>query len=91
MFDHDETLDEALRRNVRDALREDIGRGDWTAQLVAAGRPVQARVRAKESAVICGRPWFDACVQALDGQARITWQVAEGQRVQAGTDSFSSL
>ena len=33
-----ETLRTALARNVRDALAEDIGRGDWTALLVPAGR-----------------------------------------------------
>ena len=31
MFDHNETLEEARKRNVRDALLEDLGRGDWTA------------------------------------------------------------
>jgi nicotinate-nucleotide pyrophosphorylase (carboxylating) len=40
MTDRNETLDQALARNVRDALMEDIGRGDWTAQLVPAGRRV---------------------------------------------------
>ena len=30
--EHDETLDEARTRNVRDALLEDIGSGDWTGQ-----------------------------------------------------------
>jgi nicotinate-nucleotide pyrophosphorylase (carboxylating) len=67
-----ETLAQALARNVRDALMEDIGRGDWTAQLVPAGR----RVVAKEAAVICGRPWFDACVRALDAGAVIDWPVS---------------
>jgi nicotinate-nucleotide pyrophosphorylase (carboxylating) len=86
MFEHNETLDEALARNVRDALQEDIGRGDWTARLVPAQRPVVARVRAREDAVICGRPWFDACVRALDARATIDWAVAEGQRVQAGAE-----
>ena len=38
MFDRNESLRDALQRNVRDALSEDIGRGDWTAQLVPAGR-----------------------------------------------------
>ena len=47
MFDSNETLEAALARNVRDALMEDIGRGDWTAQLVPAGRSVQAHVVAK--------------------------------------------
>lgn len=81
-----ETLRDALARNVRDALMEDIGRGDWTAQLVPAGRRVRGRVVAKEAAVICGRPWFDACVLALDAGAAIDWTVAEGAAVAAGTE-----
>ena len=80
-----ETLDSALARNVRDALAEDIGRGDWTAMLVPAQHTSRARVTAKEAAVICGQRWFDACVQALDAQARMRWQVAEGTAVAAGT------
>ena len=66
MFETNETLEAALLNNVRDALAEDIGRGDWTAQLVPADRRVTGRVMAKQAAVICGRPWFDACVKALE-------------------------
>ena len=84
MHEHNETLREALARNVRDALMEDIGRGDWTAQLVPAGRRVQARVVAKEAAVICGRPWFDACILALDPRAQVDWPHSEGTEVAAG-------
>jgi nicotinate-nucleotide pyrophosphorylase (carboxylating) len=82
-FDHNETLAEATTRNVRDALMEDIGRGDWTAMLVPPGRRVRAQVQAKEAAVMCGQAWFDACVHSLDAAARIEWRVAEGQRVAA--------
>ena len=85
-FDHNESLREALQRNVRDALTEDIGRGDWTAQLVPAGRRVSARVQAKQAAVICGRPWFDACVRALDPRAELHWAVTEGASVDAGAE-----
>jgi nicotinate-nucleotide pyrophosphorylase (carboxylating) len=81
-----ESLREALARNVRDALAEDIGRGDWTALLVPAGRRVTGRVVAKEAAVLCGRPWFDGCVRALDPRAGITWHAAEGAAVAAGTE-----
>jgi nicotinate-nucleotide pyrophosphorylase (carboxylating) len=86
MFESNENLREALARNVRDALKEDIGRGDWTAQLVPARHRVTGRVVAKDAAVICGRPWFDACVLALDPTASITWTVAEGSAVSAGTE-----
>jgi nicotinate-nucleotide pyrophosphorylase (carboxylating) len=81
----DETLDQALARNVRDALAEDIGRADWTALLVPAGQRVQARVTAKEAAVLCGQRWFDACVKALDPSASVTWWAAEGSAVTPGT------
>ena len=85
MHDTNETLADALERNVRDALMEDIGCGDWTAQLVPSGRRVQAHVLAKEAAVICGRPWFDACVMALDPTAALDWCVQEGESVAPGS------
>ncbi len=85
MLNTNEDLPAAIARNVRDALTEDIGRGDWTALLVPAGRQVTARVIAKESAVLCGRPWFDACIAALDPQAQIQWQHDEGSTVSAGS------
>jgi nicotinate-nucleotide pyrophosphorylase (carboxylating) len=78
MFEYDETLDDARRRNVTDALVEDIGRGDWTGQLVPAGRRVRARVIARERAVLCGRPWFDDVVQRLDPDAVLDWRLDEG-------------
>jgi nicotinate-nucleotide pyrophosphorylase (carboxylating) len=79
MFDHDETLAEARERNIRDALFEDIGRADWTARLVPAGRRVVARVIVREAAVLCGREWFDGCVLRLDPSARLDWHHAEGE------------
>ena len=78
MFDTNESLDAARARNVRDALREDIGLRDWTAELVPADQRVAARVLVREEAVLCGREWFDACVLALDPGARIDWHAAEG-------------
>ena len=78
MFDYDETLDDARRRQINDALVEDIGRGDWTGQLVPAGERVSARVLARERAVLCGRDWFDGVVRRLDPRAAIDWSVAEG-------------
>jgi nicotinate-nucleotide pyrophosphorylase (carboxylating) len=87
MFDHDETLEEARARNIRDALFEDIGRADWTGLLVPAGQRVRARVKVREDAVLCGRDWFEGCVKALDRGARIEWHYAEGERQRADTDT----
>ena len=70
LLDHDETLEQARERNIRDALAEDIGSGDWTGLLVPAGRRVRAQLLAREAAVLCGRDWFDGVVRALDADAR---------------------
>ncbi len=85
MFDHNETLEEALARNVREALFEDIGVCDWTARLVPAARRVRAQLRVREAAVLCGRPWFEAVFAALEPAARISWHYAEGERMLADT------
>ena len=85
MFDDNETLEQARARNIRDALMEDIGRGDWTGRLIPAGRRVRARVTVREAAVLAGRDWFDGCVLALDAHARIAWQYDEGADMIADT------
>jgi nicotinate-nucleotide pyrophosphorylase (carboxylating) len=83
-FETNETLDQARARNVRDALFEDVGRGDWTAMLVPAGRRVRARVIVREDAVLCGHDWFDACMHAVDSTTVVTWAYAEGADMLAG-------
>ncbi|MEY3892022.1 MAG: hypothetical protein RLZZ145_54, partial [Pseudomonadota bacterium] len=78
MFSDNESLDQAIARNVRDALYEDIGRGDWTANLVPANQTAHARLIVREPAVLCGTAWFDAVIQSLDSQARVNWLFSEG-------------
>lgn len=75
---------EAIAANVAAALAEDIGSGDVTAALLP-DVPDIAYLLCKEDAVICGRPWFDACHRALDPDVRIDWRIAEGERVARGT------
>jgi nicotinate-nucleotide pyrophosphorylase (carboxylating) len=75
---------DAVAADVVRALAEDLGSGDVTAQLLPDGDDV-AYLLCKEDAVVCGRPWFDACHRALDPDVRIDWRVADGDRVAAGT------
>ena len=77
-FDLNETLDIARNRNVHDALMEDIGLRDWTAELIPATQTIEAKLIVREAAVLCGQAWFDACFQALDPQSSINWFFAEG-------------
>jgi len=72
----------AIDADVARALAEDLGSGDVTASLLP-DELQQGYVIAKESAIIAGRPWFDACFLALDPEARLHWRVAEGDRIAA--------
>src|SRR5688572_11599984 len=73
-----------IEADVAHALAEDIGSGDVTASLLPDA-PDIAYLLCKEEAVVCGRPWFDACHRALDPDVRIEWRVSEGDHVTAGT------
>ena len=70
--------------DVMRALSEDLGNGDVTAALLPDAADV-AYLLCKEPAIVCGRPWFDACHRALDPDVRIDWRVEEGASVAAGT------
>ena len=72
-----------LQEQVGRALREDIGTGDVTANLVPAGRAAVATVITREDAVLCGQPWFDATFAQLDSSTAVEWLVTEGSRVDA--------
>ncbi|MEN7525991.1 carboxylating nicotinate-nucleotide diphosphorylase [Cupriavidus sp. DL-D2] len=71
----------ALDANVKAAIAEDVGSGDLTGLLVPADKLVQARVIVRESAVLCGRPWFEASMIAVDERLRVTWHKEEGARM----------
>ena len=75
---------ELVQADVQRALAEDVGDADVTSSLLADD-PASGYVIAKEAAVVCGRPWFDACFLALDPQVRLDWRVGEGEAIAAGT------
>jgi nicotinate-nucleotide pyrophosphorylase (carboxylating) len=74
-----------IERNVAAALAEDVGDGDATAPLTPMDKLARAIVLCRQDAVVCGQPWFDACFRKLDARASISWLVAEGAIVSAGT------
>lgn len=74
-----------IERNVAAALAEDVGSGDLTALLVPADSVASAVVLCRSRAVVCGRPWFDACFRKLESGVKIAWNVGEGETVEAGT------
>ncbi|MDZ4057360.1 MAG: nicotinate-nucleotide diphosphorylase (carboxylating), partial [Polynucleobacter sp.] len=85
MFDYNETLEQARARNIRDALMEDIGTGDWTAMLVPASQTAKAKLIVRQKAVLCGTDWFAGVIETLDPRAKVIWQYAEGDWMDEGS------
>ena len=78
------TLEPAIRRNVTDALAEDIGGGDLTSALVDADAVSGASVVARNTCVLAGRPWADEVFRRLDENIVIDWYLADGDPAEAG-------
>lgn len=71
----------SIDENIRAAIAEDIAGGDVTAALLPDYLS-EGYVLCKEKCVVAGRPWFDACLKALDPKVKIHWHVDEGDVVE---------
>ena len=74
-----------IERNVAAALAEDVGSGDWTAQLTPLEATARARIICRDTAVIAGQPWVNALFRTLDAAISVDWTVPEGAKVTPGT------
>ncbi len=79
----DAALAAAFEQNIAASLAEDVGAGDWTAQLLPENGVVKARLTVREAAVLCGAPWFEGVMAAVDPRLLIQWHYAEGDQMQA--------
>jgi nicotinate-nucleotide pyrophosphorylase (carboxylating) len=82
----DTALAAAFEANINVALAEDVGSGDVTGLLVPEHETVRARVIVRESAVLCGAPWFEGVMMQVDPRIRIEWRYAEGERMAADSE-----
>jgi len=81
----DDKLQAAFEQNILAALLEDIGSGDLTGKLVPNDTRVTARVIVREAAVLCGAPWFEGVMLAVDQDTDIAWQFSEGDLMPANS------
>jgi len=83
-YPHNSTaFSELVFKQVQAALAEDIGAGDLTAQLIPTSQRGSATIIARETAVICGTDWVNACFTQVDADVKINWHIVEGERVQS--------
>ena len=78
------TLAQHIINNVRTSLEEDIASGDLTARLLPETASARAQVITRQSGILCGTQWFDACFLSLDPDCTITWQANDGDSIRPG-------
>ena len=73
-----------IEENVFNALKEDIGDGDITAELIPADNISLATVISREDCVFCGLDWFEETYRQIDDEILIDRCVDDGDQVKAG-------
>tara|TARA_B100000287_G_scaffold419065_1_gene456804 strand:+ start:791 stop:1642 length:852 start_codon:yes stop_codon:yes gene_type:complete len=73
---------------VTTALREDVGDGDITAQLIPAEEQAHARIITRDRAIIAGVAWVNEVFRQLDDSVSVNWKVKEGEWVEANQTLF---
>ncbi|MEQ9547319.1 MAG: carboxylating nicotinate-nucleotide diphosphorylase [Marinobacter sp.] len=84
-----ELLRQSRVESVAHSLREDIGDGDITAQLIPADKISTGRVITRENAVIAGCQWVDEVFHQVDPSLALTWHVKDGDLVEPDQVLFS--
>ena len=74
----------SIEETVHIALREDIGDGDITADLIPEDEIAIAEVISREDCILCGMDWFEEVFRQIDDQILIEWNFEDGDVVEAG-------
>lgn len=70
-----------IEENVFNALKEDIGDGDITAELIPHDNISLATVISRENCVFCGLDWFEETYRQIDPEILIDWFVNDGDNI----------
>lgn len=72
-------------KNVDAALREDVGDGDVTGQLIDATKTIGANIVTRERMTMAGQPWVDEVCQQVDPSIELHWHCCDGDVLEANT------
>ena len=84
-----EQLQLEITRSVTQALLEDIGTGDITAQLIPENAQAEGLVITRDTAIVCGKPWVDEVFHQFDPTVKLEWHVTDGDLVEPDQPLFS--
>lgn len=73
----------SIEESVHNAIHEDVGEGDLTAQLIPEDEIAIATVITREDCVLCGMDWFEEVFRQIDDEILIEWQAEDGDSLEA--------
>jgi nicotinate-nucleotide pyrophosphorylase (carboxylating) len=73
---------------VTAAIKEDIGNGDITAQLIPETQQAHARIISRDKAVIAGQAWVNEVFRQIDASVEVIWKIEEGDLVEPNQTLF---
>lgn len=72
-----------IAHTVATALREDIGLGDVTADLIPDSTQAVATIITREDMILCGVDWFNEVFHQVDPSLKVTWYFKDTDKVPA--------
>jgi len=71
----------AIEEAVNIAIKEDVGDGDITAQLIPEDDIAIATVISRESCILCGMDWFEEVFRQIDSEILVEWLAEDGDEI----------
>lgn len=87
-MDISKALRARIESGVADALAEDIGTGDVSADLMPAAAEARGVVTTRQAGVFCGRPWVEEVARQMGGAFMVDWHVEDGADLKVGQILF---
>ena len=78
-------IDEAIKKNVEDALSEDIRKIDLSENIIMGKKKACGVLMAKQSAVLCGSAWFNKTFSTLNKNIQVKWLFKDGDYFKKGS------
>jgi len=70
-----------MKTIVENALKEDIGTGDITSELISADEIIKTKIISRERGILCGIEWVNEVFHQLDKNIHINWEAADGDQI----------
>jgi len=78
-------LYQLIINQAANALDEDVGSGDISAELIDAEVWLETELLVREDAVLCGCQWFDEVFRQCDEKISTRWHAGDGERITANS------